>query len=171
MGGRGGSSGLQSNNKAPEFEGSEKQVKWANDIVAKAKDSLDSALQELKEEYERAMKRGKNKSVIEYLKNELELEAILNKISKNVLSNLSRSWSAKDVIENRFDLGYGKSSPNIAHMQEMLGIFASDKGDTANVLGSYKEYSIEKLRKNSSQRKKFESELIEALKKRKTFRQ
>lgn len=76
-----------------EFKGSEKQIKWANDIVDKAKKGLENRIKEA-ENYA-------DSDALENCKN-------LCEIITNVLSNLHSVWTAGDVIENRTGLEQGK---------------------------------------------------------------
>lgn len=77
------------------FEGSEKQVKWANDIVDKAKTAFENEIKEMESDH------NINLELLENRKN-------LTDIITGVLSKLSSVWSAGDVIENRSGLEGGK---------------------------------------------------------------
>lgn len=90
------------------FEGSDKQVMWAKDIVNKAKNFFDSEIARLEADVEKGY----------FTKTELENSKILSEISTTVLSNLASVWTAKDVIENREYIG----CKNVASIWERMGI-------------------------------------------------
>lgn len=162
MGGRGGSSGL-GNVKKPQFEGSEKQVKWANDIIDRAKITLEDSLKNSIELNEYLHISDKEKSNI-------ETEKILNEIANNTLSNLSNSWSAKDVIENRNHLNpRGIDHNSVIDIRQTLGIFERAKYPdfivkSIKVRDGGNIYDMEKLKSSKSERKKLEKELLSYLK-------
>lgn len=145
-----GSSGFDKggSKKSQEFEGSEKQVKWANDIVEKAKKSLQIGVYEVE-----------NPSWGSVRPEEVERAKIVSEITNNVLSNLSSAWSAKDVIENRDGLErYPYSVFGIKMLKKELRI-----GDR---LYGFSTYSYSDLKK-SSVKKEFENKVIDYLKKKK----
>lgn len=74
-----------------EFKGSEKQIKWANDIVDKAKKAFENEIKEAESDEQI------DPNALENYKN-------LYEIATNVISHLPSVWSASDVIENRFEL-------------------------------------------------------------------
>jgi len=144
MGGRGGSSGLSGGGKAPAFEGSEKQVKWANDIVENAKKSLAKEVDSVE-----------HPSVFSARAEEVERAKIIAGITNSVLQKLSSVWSAKDVIENRNEL---EKYPYSALGIKIRGTKGLKIGDTL--------YGFSDLKKSSA-KKEFENKVIEYLKKKK----
>lgn len=78
-------------NGMQKFEGTEKQTKWANDIVERTQKNFEDEIKQAESDA------YANKDAVEIYKN-------LTGIITNVLSNLSSVWSARDVIENRAGL-------------------------------------------------------------------
>lgn len=123
-----------------EFKGSEKQIKWANDIVDKAKKAIENEIREAESD------KYADPDVLENNKN-------LYGIVTNVLSDLSAVWSASDVIENRSGLERGDL--------EAFGIKSFGGGRKIKVNGeSYKGSDL----KDENVRKEFEEKVLDYLK-------
>lgn len=126
-----------------EFKGTEKQIKWANNIVDKAKKAFENEIEEAESD------KHTNPDVLENYKN-------LYGVVTNVLSCLSFSWSASDVIENRFEL----EQRNL----EIFGIKVFGGGRKIKIDGkSYKGSDL----KDENVRKEFEEKVLDYLKSKK----
>ncbi len=126
------------------FKGSEKQIKWANDIVDNTRKAFENKVREAESDS------YTNPKVLKNYKN-------LYEIAENILSNLSLAWSAGDVIENRNGLESGDL--------EILGIKVFGGCARIKVDGrSYKDSDL----KNSETKKEIENRAIDYLKNKKS---
>ena len=126
-----------------EFKGSEKQIKWANDIVDKAKNAFENKVKEAESD------KYADPEVLENYKN-------LYGIVTNVLSHLSSVCSASDVIENRLGLERGDL--------QAFGIKSFGGGRKIKVNGeSYKGSDL----KDENVRKEFEKKVLDYLRSKK----
>lgn len=129
------------------FEGSEKQIKFANDIIERAKSLLDDEIKDLESDVIKGMK----------VESTLNNPRILTEITKEVLSNISEVWSASDVIDKRLILNGMSSGP----VWEILGIRRRGSKLKIENGGSYSYTDL----KNDNTKKEFVKEVLQHLRK------
>lgn len=174
MGGRGGSSGLSGVGKAPEFQGSEKQVKWANDIVKK----FLSDLKDDEEKFNRMQTKRINEKIekghdVEDLKADLEAYKTASNVIADIAKSLSLALSAGEVISRRSNLkddGYKWMLDDVG-ISRSLGIYTEPKRyRDYKVIGTGtfgKGYDLDKMKSSKKLRNDFVKEALEYLKKNK----
>lgn len=128
-----------------QFSGTEKQVKWANDIINRAKDRFDKELVQIRED----VLHGQPQSI-------LDNAEILTKIVKDILSDLPSVWTAKDVIDNRECM----DNCNTGVVWEKLGI--RRRGNSLKIGESSEKYSYDFLKDENNMRE-FEKMVLQFL--------
>lgn len=127
-----------------QFTGTEKQIKWANDIINRAKNRFDKELVQIRDDL-----CGQPQSI-------LDNAEILTKIVKDILSDLPSVWTAKDVIDNRECL----DSCNTGVVWEKLGIRRRE--NNLKIEGSSEKYSYDFLKDENNMRE-FEKMVLQFL--------
>ena len=112
MGGRGSSSGMSGGRgwgSQPNLSGSDKQVKWANDIRENIKNSIDFNIRSASEHYERT------NITSSMIKRDLYRDA-----KKELKPILSKTDKASEIISMRDRLDPGKLNSTIERMSQNM---------------------------------------------------
>ncbi|MEZ3435718.1 MAG: hypothetical protein K1W34_14080 [Lachnospiraceae bacterium] len=170
MGERGAESGFNNEN-IPAFQGSEKQVKWANDITEKFLKSIEDDIKRFEKIQGRFIEEHKNESRKKEFEDELERYKTLMSVISDIVKKLPLVLSASEMIGRRYDFREDSLRHGLRDVSDALSIYVEYKKGTDRSYGTVstsswesEEYDLEEMKNNIKLRNDFVKETLEHLK-------